>query len=153
MMSEYAQIVLRLTVATLIGATIGLNRGLHHKPTGLRTLALVGLGAAMVIMAGPYAAQHGEDFNGTSRIIQGVITGIGFLGAGVILRGHKDQKVSGFTTATTIWLTAAFGIMAGLGAWPALIIALCLTWSVLMIGGPVERWFNKRFALKSDPPE
>lgn len=110
-------ILLRLGAAALIGAAIGLNRDLHGKPTGVRTLGLVGLGTALVVLASmDFKTAEGLDANPVSRAIQGVLTGIGFLGAGVIVRNSTGQKVQGLTTAALIWLTACLGIVCGLGA-------------------------------------
>jgi putative Mg2+ transporter-C (MgtC) family protein len=143
---EFIELGARLATATLIGATIGLNRDLHHKPTGLRTMALVALGAALIVQAAPSGTVGAVDFNATSRIIQGVITGVGFLGAGVIMRRPTGEKVHGLTTATSIWLTAGFGVLSGLGAWWVLLVALILAWIILLFGGGVERWFHNRFS-------
>ena len=144
-MSDWFDIVLRLSVATLIGASIGLNRELHGKPTGLRTLALVGLGAAVVVRAGLYSSGEVPDPNAESRVIQGVITGIGFLGAGVIIRGSSGTQVHGLTTAATIWVTACLGLMSGLGAWRELTVAVSLVAFILLLGGPIEKFIHSRF--------
>ncbi len=132
-------LVLRLSVATLVGAAIGLNRELHDKPAGLRTHALVTLGAAIVatITLQPQGAGALPDPGAIGRVIQGVLTGIGFLGAGVILRdvgGH----VTGLTTAATIWVCAAIGILCGLGYWSMVVISLLLALVVLVLGKFVE---------------
>jgi putative Mg2+ transporter-C (MgtC) family protein len=112
-------ITLRLGGATLIGMAIGLNRDLHGKPTGVRTLGLVGLGAALVILASTdfLVTTPEANANPVSRAIQGVLTGIGFLGAGVIMQDQGSKRVQGLTTAALIWLTACMGIVCGLGAW------------------------------------
>lgn len=149
-MPELIELGARLAAATLIGATIGLNRDLHHKPTGLRTMALVALGAALIVQAAPADNVREIDFNATSRIIQGVITGVGFLGAGVIMRRPSGEKVQGLTTAASIWLTAGFGVLSGLGAWRELTVALGLAWIILLFGGGVERWFHARFSGPAD---
>jgi putative Mg2+ transporter-C (MgtC) family protein len=99
----WSDILLRLGAALLIGGVVGLNRELHHKPTGLRTLSLVGLGSALAVLA--LAQDPQAD---TSRVIQGVITAVGFIGAGVILHpATGGDQVHGLTTAATIWVTAA----------------------------------------------
>ncbi|EKS42887.1 hypothetical protein HMPREF9696_00430 [Afipia clevelandensis ATCC 49720] len=90
-MLDWWDIILRLGVATLASGVIGLNRDLHGKPIGLRTLGLVGLATAtVVLLASPAALEAGRLSDGTSRVIQGLLTGIGFLGAGVIV--HADQS-------------------------------------------------------------
>src|SRR4051812_45282219 len=109
-MIEWLDIVIRLSAATLIGGGIGLNRDLHHKPTGLRTLALVALGSALAVLA---VADYPQA--DVSRVIQGVITGVGFIGAGVILHRPTQKRVHGLTTAAAIWVTAAYGRAVWLG--------------------------------------
>jgi putative Mg2+ transporter-C (MgtC) family protein len=100
-------IILRLSAALVVGGAIGVNRDLHAKPTGLRTLSLVGLGSALAVMA---VTGSGE-INAVSRIIQGVLTGIGFLGVGVIMRTADGEHVHGLTTAACTWLTACAGVL------------------------------------------
>src|SRR2546422_3615804 len=98
------EMTLRLLIAVLVGGVLGLNRVLHGKPTGFRTLALVSLGSSMATMAilNGHASASEADPNPLSRVVQGVLTGIGFLGAGVILR-DSGGHVKGLTTAATIW--------------------------------------------------
>src|SRR3954462_12289213 len=98
------EFVLRRGAATVAGGLIGLNRDLHGKPIGLRTLALVGLATATVVVL---AATFDNKFpEATSRIIQGILTGIGFLGAGVIIHRGNRSRVRGLTSAACTWLTA-----------------------------------------------
>src|SRR5690242_14292326 len=95
-------IAIRLGCAVLAGAVIGLDRELRRKPAGLRTHALVSLGAAITLIA-TVAASHGAP-DAMSRAIQGIITGIGFLGAGVIMQHAAEHRVEGLTTAASIWV-------------------------------------------------
>lgn len=139
MMGEI-EIALRLGAATLVGAMIGINRDLHHKPSGLRTLSLVSLGAASAVVL---VAESSTDPSGVSRIMQGVITGIGFLGAGVIVHEATTSKVHGLTTAAAIWVTACLGAACGLGAWRVVGIASALVALVLVIGGPIEKLVHR----------
>ena len=126
----WREIALRLGSAALIGALLGLNRELRGKSAGLRTNALVALGAATLTLGslglttGPDLVPH---FDAVSRVVQGIITGIGFLGAGVILRDVGGTRVRGLTTAATTWLVAVFGIVCGLGVWPVAMIGMALT--------------------------
>src|SRR5262245_33477653 len=109
---KWKEVVLRLSSATLAGAVLGLNRELRGKPAGLRTLALVGVGSALFALAGIGAVLDTGKPTSTdaiSRVIQGIVTGIGFLGAGVIIH-DVQQHVRGLTTAATIWLSSALGI-------------------------------------------
>ena len=147
-MLGWLDIILRLGAAMLIGSVIGLNRELHHKPTGMRTLGLVALGSALAVLA---VAQDPQA--DVSRVIQGVITGVGFLGAGVILHRATGGRVHGLTTAATIWVTASLGVLCGLAAWRILAIAAFFILFVLIAGGPVESWCHRRLGAdeRSDP--
>src|SRR5262245_60484044 len=145
-MIGWLDIAIRLGAAILIGGVIGLNRDLHHKPAGIRTLGLVALGSALTVLA--LAQDPQAD---VSRVIQGVITGVGFLGAGVILHRPTDERVQGLTTAAAIWVTAAIGVLCGLGAWRIVAIAVPLILGLLIAGGPIERWCEKRLGLDDRP--
>ena len=140
---------MRLGAATLAGGAIGLNRDLHGKPIGLRTLGLVGLATAMVVVSADGHA--GATFDATSRVIQGILTGIGFLGAGVIIHRESQSRVHGLTSAACTWLTACVGIVCGLGYWKIVILALGITFTVLLAGGRIERWLHRSLAGKDDP--
>ena len=146
-------IILRFTMATVAGGLIGFNRELRHKPAGLRTHALVALGAAVATAlvvpdTNGVATQH---FDAMSRVIQGIITGIGFLGAGVILRSENGRHVHGLTTAASIWLAACVGIACGAGAWMITASAFILVMLILIAGKPLEQWALGRF--KPDPED
>ena len=123
---------------------IGLNRDLKHKPAGVRTHALVAIGAALLTLTGlELAIRDGTPPSASvTRIIQGIITGIGFLGAGVIIRGERAQ-VHGLTTAASIWIAAALGIGAGAGLRQLVAVALVMTMVVLILGGPFERYAHR----------
>jgi putative Mg2+ transporter-C (MgtC) family protein len=138
-MLGWLDIILRLGAATLIGSMIGLDREMHHKSTGMRTLGLVALGSALAVLA--VANDPKAD---ASRVIQGVITGVGFLGAGVILHGPTGVQVQGLTTAAAIWITASLGVLCGLAAWRILAVGLVLTFFLLIAVGAVERRLNRR---------
>jgi putative Mg2+ transporter-C (MgtC) family protein len=120
---NFSQVFLRLAAAVCAGALIGLDRELRHKPAGLRTLALVSLGAAVFILETVDTAQ-GMSTDGTSRVIQGVVTGVGFLGAGAILRGTS-----------------------GLAQWP-LVASACILGLLVLVITPIERVLHNR--RKSD---
>ncbi len=142
-MLEWWDIVLRLGVATLASGAIGLNRDLHGKPIGLRTLGLVGLATSMVVLiANPASVEAGQLTDATSRVIQGILTGIGFLGAGVIV--HAEQhKVKGLTSAACVWFTACIGVVCGLGHWRLVGIALGIALLLLTLGGRLERVMHR----------
>lgn len=146
--SDFGVVLVRLGAASLIGGVIGLNRELHGKPTGLRTLSLVGLGSALATYLSIEVTSEGHiaDLGAVTRVIQGVLTGIGFLGAGVIFRGNEDKKVTGLTTAATIWVVACLGMACGAGRWRSVTATTLITFVILVVGGPVEkkveRWFR-----------
>ena len=132
-MLEWAAIFYRLGAATLIGASIGVYLERHGKPTGMRTLGLVALASAVAVLS-----VHPEA--DVSRVIQGIITGVGFLGAGVILhRAIEGAAVHGLITAATVWFTAALGVLCGLGKWHVLAVALVFTVILLVAGPMIER--------------
>jgi putative Mg2+ transporter-C (MgtC) family protein len=148
---DWSEIVLRLGAATLAGGLIGLNRDLHGKPIGLRTLGLVGLATAMVVVLADPSGNLANFSDPTSRVIQGILTGIGFLGAGVIIHRENRSRVQGLTSAACTWLTACFGIMCGAGYWRIVIVALAITFIVLVAGGRVERWVHRALGGKEAP--
>lgn len=144
MTDAWLDIVARLALSVVVGAVIGINRDLHHKQAGVRTNSLVSLGAALaVLVVMPPGADDAHRIDAMSRVIQGVLTGIGFLGAGVILRDPASRHVTGLTTAAAIWLSALLGVACGAGAYVAVGIALLLGLGVIVCGGPFERWFRR----------
>ncbi|HEX5124198.1 MAG TPA: MgtC/SapB family protein [Rhodanobacteraceae bacterium] len=151
MPEAWLDIVARLALSVVVGAAIGLNRDLHHKQAGVRTNALVSLGAALaVLLVYPPGEDPTHHFDGLSRVIQGVLTGIGFLGAGVILRDPASRHVSGLTTAAAVWLSALLGTACGAGAYVAVGAALVLALIAIVFGGVFERWF-RRFQPPTKP--
>jgi putative Mg2+ transporter-C (MgtC) family protein len=146
---DWSEIVLRLGLAALGGGAIGLNRDLHGKPVGVRTLSLVSLATAMVVvLADPIG--HGGFTDAGSRVIQGILTGIGFLGAGVIFHAEKHFRIRGLTSAACTWLTACIGIMCGAGQWRIVTVALAITFIVLLTGGRIERSLHRLLGGKPD---
>src|SRR5690349_15106385 len=115
----YLDVFLRLGAAVLAGAIIGFDREIREKPAGLRTLTLVSLGSAVFTLT---ALDHASD-GSTSRVIQGIVTGVGFLGAGTIIRGQSEQSVPGLTTAASIWLAAAIGVACAQAFWALVVTA------------------------------
>ena len=140
------EITLRLCAATFVGGAIGLNRDLHGKATGVRTLGLVALGSALIVLGvTDYSPDATPDINPLSRTVQGVLTGIGFLGAGVILHDVDGQhRIHGLTTAAVTWLTACVGLVCGIGNWRVLGIGVALLFLLLTFGGNIERVFHRR---------
>jgi putative Mg2+ transporter-C (MgtC) family protein len=132
-------ILVRLGLSLLVGAIIGLDRELEHKPAGLRTMILVCLGSTVFMLIGAIISIPGLE---QGRIIAGVITGIGFLGAGAIIRTGAD--VQGMTTAATIWLVSGLGLAVGCGAYALAIITCLLSLVVLRLLHVVERSFHRK---------
>jgi putative Mg2+ transporter-C (MgtC) family protein len=129
------EIFLRLTVATVLCGIIGIEREVHHKPAGVRTNALIGLGAAMMTIAGLSVAL--STTGGTpDRIASIVVQGIGFLGAGAIIQA--SGAVHGLTTAATMWVVAGIGIAVGFGLYSMAIIGTLFVLILLAIFGPLD---------------
>jgi putative Mg2+ transporter-C (MgtC) family protein len=135
-----ARLTLRLIVAMIFGAVIGIQRERAGKPAGLRTHMLVSAGAAVFVMAG---GEFGMNPDSVSRVIQGLITGIGFLGAGAILKNYDKREVEGLTTAAGIWMTAALGVAVGLGRFGLALVATLLAWMTLSLARQLEHMLNK----------
>jgi len=145
-MTAQGEIVLRLLAAMAGGMLLGLNRDLHGKPTGMRTLGLVGLGAAAVTVAALALDLERPGVSATTgNVMQGILTGIGFLGAGVILQDTPGIRVHGLTTAATVLVTASLGIVFGLGNWVAGGTCLGLSLFTLVFAGNMEHYLRQRF--------
>jgi putative Mg2+ transporter-C (MgtC) family protein len=145
-----ADIILRLLAAAAIRSSIGLNRFAHHRYIGVRTLGLVALGAAALVVAILESGSGGDQLQAASRVIQGIVTGIGFIGAGVIVQREQRHKVHGLTTAATVWVSAAAGIVCGLGAWRVATTVIVLAGIVLLAGGPIEKLLVARYGTDAD---
>lgn len=147
-MSAELDEILRLIVAAVIGATVGFNRELRGKPLGMRTLALVALGSAIAGTTAIHYADLAEHPDALSRVVQGVLqgvlTGIGFIGAGVVIHDRQSVTVHGLTTAATVWVTAALGIASALANWTIILSGVVLTLIVLFGLNWVERHFLPR---------
>jgi len=139
--ASFAELAGRLLLATLFGALVGLNRERQGKPAGLRTHALVALGAAQLAIVALLFGQH--DVSAPSRVLQGAVAGVGFIGAGVILHRSGPQGVEGLTTAAAIWVVAAIGIAAGAGLWRTAASAVALTLFILAAGERIDRWIHR----------
>lgn len=131
------RVAARLTVAMILGGLIGVERERTGKSAGVRTHMLVALGAALFTLVPLEAGMRTADF---SRVIQGLATGIGFLGGGVILKLSDERQVHGLTTAAGIWMTAAVGMAVGAGwTWPA-VCGTLLAWIILQLLRIVDKW-------------
>ncbi len=133
---EMARIAVRLLVAIALGGVLGLQRAHVGKAAGMRTHMLVTLGAAIVVLIPHLNRMSGAD---VSRIIQGTLTGIGFIGGGVILKMSEQHQIVGITTAATIWLTATIGIAAGTGRLGLAVVGTIVAYIILTVFGWLER--------------
>ena len=148
----FLEIVLRLGAATVIGSVLGLNREIRGKPAGMRTHALVALGTALVTLTGMVlAGQDGHfDSNSVSRVVQGIVAGIGFLGGGTILKSDTGEQISGLTTAASLWVVACLGIACGVGLWAMALVALGLALVVLIAGEKVEQVLHRLLGTRGN---
>ncbi len=136
-------VAIRVIAAVLLGGFLGIERERTGKPAGFRTHMLVCLGTAVVVVACTEAKMSVE---GLSRVVQGIVTGIGFIGAGSILKLSEQQKIKGLTTAAGLWVTAVIGVSVGLGALGLAVIATLLT--LLVLG--LEHMLDSRIARKKN---
>ena len=145
-------LALRLLLSAVLGAGIGYEREIHDHPAGMRTHLLVSLGSAAFTVISIYGFTNtgipNEAPTDPSRVAAQIVTGIGFLGAGVILRDDQKHSVHGLTTAASVWLSACLGIACGLGCWTTAVMALALTLVILIFGGPFERAIHRRLHPK-----
>ena len=149
--ADVLHLAARLALATLLGAAIGLNREISLKPAGLRTHALVSLGAAVATSVGLQLTRFGEgDPSAASRIIQGIVAGVGFIGGGVILHHADVRVVRGLTTAASIWVVSATGVAAAVGLWRSAIIAVVLALLVLTVGLQIDQAVHR---FRHDDPD
>jgi putative Mg2+ transporter-C (MgtC) family protein len=132
---QLIRLLLRLLAALILGAIVGIQRERTGKPAGVRTHMLVSLGAALIVVA---PLEFGMNSDGLSRIIQGLVTGIGFIGGGTILKLQDSREIEGLTTAAGLWMTAAVGMAAGLGRLGLAVISVILTWVILALAGKIE---------------
>lgn len=134
--AETVRIVVRVMASVILAAILGFQRERTGKPAGLRTHMLVALSSTLFVLA---PLEIGMDVADMSRVIQGVATGIGFLGAGAILKMETRAQITGLTTAAGIWMTAAIGIAAGLGRYGLAALSVVLGWAILTVLTHFER--------------
>jgi putative Mg2+ transporter-C (MgtC) family protein len=133
--AEATRIVLRLSMAVLLGGLLGYERERSGKAAGLRTHMLVALGAAIFVLV---PLQGGMEVGDLSRVLQGVIAGIGFLGAGAIIKLGAEREIHGLTTSASIWMTAAIGVAAGMGREATAVVSTLMALFVLAVLRRVE---------------
>lgn len=145
---------LRLIAASACGLLVGFNRDLKNKPTGMRTLGLVCLGACLVALAALQADPLRANPDAMSRVVQGVLqgvmTGIGFIGAGVILKHPGDARVKGLTTAAAVWITAALGVACALASWFLIAFGVALTILILVLPRRIAKAVGAEFDETDD---
>jgi putative Mg2+ transporter-C (MgtC) family protein len=144
---ELVHVIIRLIAAALLGAIVGIQRERAGKPAGLRTHMLVCLGTTVFVLS---CSEVGMSLDGLSRVIQGIITGIGFIGAGSILKVDEKGDIQGLTTAAGIWMMAAVGAAVGLGSLGVAILSTFLTLIVLAVVGSFERRNMRPRTMKAD---
>jgi putative Mg2+ transporter-C (MgtC) family protein len=143
---QATRVMLRLLLAAFLGGLLGIEREQKGKAAGVRTHMLVAMGAAMFVLV---SAQTGMPSADLSRVIQGIVAGVGFLGAGAILKGHAkghsddEEQVKGLTTAAGIWLTAAIGVAAGMGREATAVLSTLLALGILAVVPRLVRWMEK----------
>ena len=138
---QLARVLIRLLAATLLGAIVGFERERAGKPAGLRTHTLVCVGTAVFVLV---CTSAGMSSDGLSRVIQGIVTGIGFIGAGTILKVNEEHQIKGLTTAAGVWMTAAIGVGVGLGSVGVAALSTLLAIIILAVVGSVEARAEKR---------
>jgi len=124
------RVILRLLVASILAGIIGYERQVSGKAAGVRTHMMVGLSCAAFVLA---PLESGMDLADVSRVLQGVVAGIGFIGAGAILKATAEREVQGLTTAAAVWMTASIGIAAGLGRFGVAMFSVALAWLILAV--------------------
>lgn len=149
-LSEFVIVVVRLLMAAFLGGLLGLEREQSGKAAGIRTHMLVCMGAALFILI---PQQAGISDSEMSRVIQGVVAGIGFLCAGSIVTGKDEQGATGLTTAAGIWFTAAIGVAVGLGREQTAVLCTLLAWIVLYVVPFFSRSISKKKFERSEASE
>ena len=128
--AQITRILVRLLLAALLGGLLGYERERQGKAAGVRTHMLVAMGSALFVLVPQLG---GMDIADVSRVIQGLVAGVGFLGAGAILKSQADENVQGLTTAASVWMTAAIGLACGLGRESTAVISALLALAVLSL--------------------
>jgi len=142
---QLERVIIRLVAAVLLGGIVGIQREKDRKPAGLRTHMLVSLATAVFVIS---CSAAGVSVEGLSRVVQGLVTGIGFIGAGAILKLSQEHQIRGLTTAASVWMTAAIGVSVGLGSLGigAMVTILAL---IILVLEEVERRVEKQ---RTDSP-
>ena len=145
---ELERVIIRLLAAAFLGAAIGIERQRAGKAAGVRTHMLVTVGTTVFLLA---CSRFGMNPDGYSRVIQGIVTGIGFIGAGTILKLEGEFEVKGLTTSAGIWMAAAIGVAVGLGALRLAVMTTILALIILTVTVALDNWINKGRLIKKHP--
>lgn len=137
---QATRVMVRLALAAVLGGVLGIEREQHGKAAGVRTHMLVAMGAALFVLVSQQGGMASADL---SRVVQGVIAGVGFLGAGAILKLDGAERVKGLTTAAGIWLTAAIGVAAGMGREATAVLSTLLTLAIFALVPKLVRLMEK----------
>ena len=137
---QATRMFVRLLLAAVLGGLLGIEREQHGKDAGVRTHMLVAMGAALFVLVSQQSGMPNADL---SRVVQGVIAGVGFLGAGAILKLDGEERVKGLTTAAGIWLTAAIGVAAGMGREATAVLSTLLTLAIFALVPKLVRLMDK----------
>lgn len=140
-LARLTAMVLRLTVAAVLGGILGYEREHKGKAAGIRTHMLVSLGAALFVLIPQQAGVPPAEL---TRVLQGLVAGVGFLGAGAIVKGANDADVKGLTTAAGIWMTAAIGVAAGIGREATAVLSTMLALAILAAVPWAASWFETK---------
>lgn len=147
---QLIHVIIRLIAAAILGGIIGFQREKIGKPAGLRTHMLVTLGTCVFVLA---STGYGMDADALSRVVQGIVTGIGFIGAGSILKLNEERDIQGLTTSAGIWMTSAIGVAVGLGALGLAILATIVTYAILLFAGRIEFQIDEKRNKDSVEPD
>lgn len=139
-LAELTRVCVRLLIAALLGGLLGFEREQKGKAAGVKTHILVSVGSAIFVLI---PLQAGVQPAELTRVIQGIVSGIGFLGAGTILKADSEARVKGLTTAAGIWMTAAIGMTAGLGHEASAVLCTLLALLVFAVMPRVMRFWEK----------
>jgi putative Mg2+ transporter-C (MgtC) family protein len=131
---SWEDLSLRLGIALVVGTIIGLERETKSKPAGLRTNVLVSFGSALIVLVPIQIGAAQQNLDVLGRAISGVVSGVGFIGGGTILR---ESKVKGLTSAAAVWVSAGIGITAGCGLWVLGLVGALITWIILRL---FDKW-------------
>ena len=145
--ADFIDTLISLITAFVLGTLIGAERQYRQRTAGLRTNVLVAVGAAAFVDL----AMHLAGADGGVRVIAYVVSGIGFLGAGVIVHAEHHFRVRGLSSAACTWLTACVGIACGVGRWLIVAVALAIAFTLLIVGRRLEHWLHRSFGGKDEP--